>query len=269
MKLVINPTWSFEETVDAAYEAYTGVGITSRGYRNSVLMAWGNIVGKRRALDDLSRLIDEYGGKKALAEAMGVSYYSLRKIEKHFHRLPEPLSVTPAPLKVRMVLNQTVPTEEDRENEFKEITANNRNPVRTILNTVDEYAVAYLNSEGGRILWGITDDSHTVTGVSLTLAQRDELMRGVNGKIAEIQPAVDPTAFRIYLHPIYDEVDQIIVDLFVVEVDVPKSNSSRICWTSGNKTFVRVEGVTQKLSGPAIQDWIEHRQYKLIQMGES
>ena len=51
----------------------------------------------------------------------------------------------------QFILNQPVSVEETRHYEFKEIKG--RNPVDTIKNTVDEYVVAFLNSEGGRIYW--------------------------------------------------------------------------------------------------------------------
>src|SRR5712692_7130583 len=113
MKLIINPTWNFEEVFYASQEAYIGSGITSQGYRNSVLMAWGNVVGKTRALDEFNRLVKEHGNKKSLAEAMGISQATLRKIEKHFLQLPEPFSVAPPMLRIKFVRDQQIAIEED------------------------------------------------------------------------------------------------------------------------------------------------------------
>src|ERR1700679_1851674 len=48
-----------------------------------------------------------------------------------------------------------LPHDESRGVEFKEVRGNN--PVSAIVNTADEYAVAFLNADGGRILWGVRD----------------------------------------------------------------------------------------------------------------
>ena len=62
-----------------------------------------------------------------------------------------PENFTPEPLKHTFVLNTVVTFEEDRRYEFKGITS--ARPASVIKNVADEYAVAFLNSEGGRILW--------------------------------------------------------------------------------------------------------------------
>ena len=258
MKVIINQSWSFEDAVKASYEAYIGSGITSKGYRNSVLMSWANAVGKERALGDFNRLITEFGSKKALAEGMDINPSTLRKIERFFLALPA-LSIAALPqFEEPMVLHQTIQHDEDREHEFKEISLSNRDPVKSIASIADEYAVAFLNSRGGRILWGITDKTHAVVGVKLNLTQRDELRRRLFDKFANVRPAVDLTAFSVNFHPVLDGPAS-IEDCFVVRVDVPKGTLGRLYFTGSNGTFVRVDGVKQRLSGPAIQEWIERR----------
>src|SRR5262245_52485044 len=98
----------------------------------------------------------------------------------------------------RFVLNEPIFEEETRHCEFKEIKG--RNPVDIIKNSADEYVVAFLNSEGGRIYWGIRDSDRVVVGVKLTSSQRDEIRRVVGEKLAQIQPSISPTAFRINFH---------------------------------------------------------------------
>ncbi|TOQ03806.1 AAA family ATPase, partial [Vibrio parahaemolyticus] len=46
--------------------------------------------------------------------------------------------------------------EEDQTTEFKEIKGNN--PKQSIQKPLDKYILSFLNSEGGSIYWGITDD---------------------------------------------------------------------------------------------------------------
>lgn len=95
MTVIIDPVWSFDETVKAAHEAYIGYGITSTGYRNGVLMAWGSVVGRERACAGLTEFITDKGSKKEAADALGISIWSLRKIERHFKSLHEKQSGVP------------------------------------------------------------------------------------------------------------------------------------------------------------------------------
>src|SRR5687767_9680133 len=106
-------------------------------------------------------------------------------------------------LKARFVLNEPISEEETRHCEFKEIKG--RNPVDTIKNSADEYVVAFLNSEGGRIYWGIRDSDRVVVGVKLSSSQRDEIRRVVGEKLAQIQPPISPTAYRITFHETYSQ----------------------------------------------------------------
>lgn len=89
MKLIIDPAWSLERTIEAAFEAYTGIGITSRGYRMSVLMVWANIVGRKRAVSELLALRSRLGGWRLLATEVGVGEATLRRVRQHFEAVPE------------------------------------------------------------------------------------------------------------------------------------------------------------------------------------
>jgi hypothetical protein len=258
MKVIINPNWSLEDAVEAAWKAHRGGGITSQGYRNNVLRTWGNVVGRQCALEEFNKLVNEYGTKKAFAEALGTSVTSLRSIEKHFLGIPLDKKLEYFPKISKFILNDVVRLDEDRNIEFKEISIGNKNPVSTIVNTVDEYTVAFMNSEGGSIYWGISDRPHVVLGVKLSTFSKDDVQKGIYNKIASIKPSIDPTFFKLIFHNIFSK-DCLVDDLYIIEFYVPKSNSRNLYFTGGNETFVRIEGVKQKLLGPAIQDWIERR----------
>ncbi|MDJ0552958.1 MAG: ATP-binding protein [Microcoleaceae cyanobacterium MO_207.B10] len=125
-------------------------------------------------------------------------------------------------------------------------------------NTADEYVVAFLNSEGGSILWGITD-TRQVVGVSLDNQKRDSLRTVVAQKLSSIQPNIDPTRYKIIIHSIYDDNDKLIPDLTVVEIKVPLIKTKDPFYTSSGDAFVRVDGSIRKISGPALTDWIKER----------
>lgn len=66
---------------------------------------------------------------------------------------------------MQFTIGEQVNCEETRSVEFKEVKG--QNPLGSIANTADEYAVAYLNSSGGKIFWGIRDTDRIVVGVEL------------------------------------------------------------------------------------------------------
>jgi hypothetical protein len=161
------------------------------------------------------------------------------------------------PIEVTFVLNAPVSIEEIRNYELKEIRGTN--PVDAIKNTVDEYAVAFLNSEGGRIFWGIRNSDRRVVGVQLSYPERDKLRQLVTGQLNAIQPPIDPTQYRIELHCVHDNDSSSLPDLYVVEVVVPRVKSWKPYYTGGNEAFVMVDGVKKKLAGPALTEWILRR----------
>lgn len=158
----------------------------------------------------------------------------------------------------RYVKDKPVRSEEDRNCEFKEVRGND--PVRQIKNTADEYVVSFLNSgEGGHILWGIRDADRVVVGVPLTYVQRDKLRLDLVSKLNEIQPRIDPTKYRVSLHPVIGSDNSLEADLFVIEVHVPAQECYEPYYTGGHECFVRVDGCKKKLGGPALTDWIKEK----------
>src|ERR1700728_1627503 len=112
---------------------------------------------------------------------------------------------------------KTLLLEESRGIEFKEVRGNN--PVNSIVNTADEYAVAFLNAEGGRILWGVRDSDGIVVGIPLDRQQRDRLRKSITDKLHSIQPPIDPTQFELNLHPV--RFTETPGSLYVAELIVP------------------------------------------------
>jgi hypothetical protein len=256
MRINISQRSSFEEVAWAAGQAYNPGNIYVSSYRNLILKLWGSMVGRKRALEDLHEFIKKHGTKKAAAAALHMSPKSLREIELHYQSILDDLDLIPEPLSSKMIRNEVLSIDEDRECEFKEVKGSN--PVDSIKNTVDEYAISFLNSEGGRILWGITDAQKMILGIHLTASQRDQLRREIVNKLVAIQPSVDPTAFRITFHQVYED-DTLVKDVFIVEVTIPKANTPTLHFSGSGETWVRIDGVKQKLKGPAIQDWLMRR----------
>jgi DNA modification methylase len=153
--------------------------------------------------------------------------------------------------KMRFIRNQPVPVEETKYYEFKEIKG--MSPVSAIENMADEYSVAFLNSEGGRIFWGIRNDDRVTVGVLLTYRQRDEVSKAIDHKLSQIQPAIAPSTWRVEFHQVYEN-GCAIPDLFVVELIVPRASQSNFLYGTGKgEVFVKTNSGKKKLSLTELQ----------------
>jgi hypothetical protein len=159
----------------------------------------------------------------------------------------------------RFVMNKAVEVEETRYYEFKEVKS--KKPLEVIKNTSDEYVVAFLNSEGGRIFWGIRGSDRHAVGVLLTARERDELRRIVTEKLNQIQPAISPTAYQINLHRIFqDDACEIVEqDRYIVEIVSPRSVNNDLYATASGEVWVKTDSGKRKLSVPGIQDEVRRR----------
>jgi len=154
-------------------------------------------------------------------------------------------------------IGAVLPIEETRSYEFKEVKG--QNPVGSIKSTADQYAVAFLNSEGGRIFWGVRDSDHKIVGVRLSLRDCDEVRRVVTEKLTAIQPQVAPTDYRIDIHKLYQR-GRVVPDCRLVEITVPRSRTRDLYFTGSNEAWVKTDGGKKRLSGPEIQQEVVKRQ---------
>ena len=158
------------------------------------------------------------------------------------------------PTQIRFLLNQPVPFEETLFYEFKEIGGGNA--IRSISDTSDIYAVAFLNDKkGGRIFWGIRNKDRITIGVSLNEQQRDDLRVKVSEKLGAIQPSI-VGHWQIELHSVYDLQGEVVEDLCVVELVVSPPQRREVFYTSKGEIHVKTEGGKKKLIGPAVTEFI-------------
>ena len=151
----------------------------------------------------------------------------------------------------RFVLHKPIPLEETRHYEFKEVKGSN--PVGAITNTADEYAVAFLNREGGCILWGVRNEDRLTVGVSLNYQERDKVAQSVDNKLFTIRPSLAPSSWCLNFLHVYDD-DAAIMDLWVVQLVVPSQSETNVLYTTGSgKAFVKTSSGKKMLSVDEIQ----------------
>ncbi|MDM5455236.1 AlbA family DNA-binding domain-containing protein [Peribacillus simplex] len=144
---------------------------------------------------------------------------------------------------------------EDQEYEFKEISGGN--PRNAIKNNVAEYATAFLNNQGGRILYGITDD-RKVKGFTANASLIDEIKQAIYNSLRQIQPPLSGNHYQIEFHSVYDSNSQVIEDLYVLEVVIPPSHDRKaIYFDKGRHLHIRLDGVKHTLNGNEIISFIQ------------
>jgi len=162
----------------------------------------------------------------------------------------------------KFVLGKSMQVEENRNYEFKEVKGNNA--VRSIVDVVDQYAVAYLN-EGtistGIIYWGVRNDDRVIIGVRLNYSERDELRRLVVEKLHQINPEVAPSGYEIKLYPLSSLKKQ-NSDLYLIEVKISSYPSELLYATGKDEVYIKTDAGKKKLSSVEIQREILKRHSK-------
>ena len=161
------------------------------------------------------------------------------------------------PTQSRFIQGAPVPFEETIFYEFKEIRS--RNPASRIEEVSDEYAVAFLNRQGGRIFWGIRDSDRITIGVKIDERARDDIRVKVSNKLGTIQPPISPEHWQLEFHNVYDLQGETVEDLWVIELVVPPPQERGVFYTGSGKLFVKDNGVKRELRGPAITEFIRER----------
>lgn len=160
------------------------------------------------------------------------------------------------PTQIRFFHEKAVPFEETLFYEFKEIKGNSFN---RITKDADEYTVAFLNREGGRIFWGIRNKDRITVGVKLNEEQRDDVRRIVSEKLWAIRPPISDEDWQLEFHQVYDLQGEIIENLRVIELLVPPHEEKEVFYTNSGELFVKTAGGKQKLLGPQITEFIRDR----------
>ena len=161
------------------------------------------------------------------------------------------------PTQIRFVQNQPVPLEETLLCEFKEVKGGN--PVSSIEDTSDIYAVAFLNRKGGRIFWGVRNSDRITVGVPLNERQRDDLRVEVSEKLGSIKPPISVEDWHFELHNVYNLQGETVGDLWVIELVVHPREEKDVFYTSKWELHVKTEGGKKKLLGPQVTEFIRRR----------
>ena len=121
--------------------------------------------------------------------------------------------------------------DEDRFHEFKAIQ-NAKSPTRRISDYVGKYVNAFLNTSGGTIYFGVTDDG-VIKGVWLSRSDRDTLRLALDSMMHAFFPPVDPALIQLYFVPV---VEAPRYPTFVVEIHVSPGPAAVYLMAKGKAT---------------------------------
>lgn len=159
---------------------------------------------------------------------------------------------------IKYELGKEIEEVEKRNVEFKEIKGNN--PCNSIIDNAEIYTNAFLNSKTsgiGVIKWGITDDG-IIKGVRLSKKDRDIIGRKISERIGQMKPYVSTEGIQITFEEVVCN-DEIIKDLYVVEISVESVVSNILFSTSKNEIYIKTDGGKRKLNSFEIQQELQRR----------
>ncbi len=146
--------------------------------------------------------------------------------------------------------------EEDLQHEFKEIKGNS--PVDHIKSNVGEYITSFLNSDGGTIYYGISDNKE-IKGVLLNDKQKDQVRRSVVDAVSGISPSMSPDNILLEFVDVYNEKFEKLYNMYVLEIHISNQLDKKEIFLYKNEIQLRVNGVKKKLQGREIVDYIRRK----------
>jgi hypothetical protein len=114
-----------------------------------------------------------------------------------------------------------------------------------------KYVPAFLNSGGGRLMFGVEDDGKIV-GVPLDRAQRDAVRLSVDALV------VEPDCTHL-LELVFSPVIGAAVERFIVELCIAPGEPNILYCTRAGEHFVRKNSAVYMLKGAALMSYVAQK----------
>jgi hypothetical protein len=205
--------------------------------------------GEAALRSDLIRQIEETGYLGCVAQCMLA--WNGHYIRRASHKIPDRhRHVSLKRSGAHYIMGETLEKEEDDTFEFKAVQQT-ANIVAHIGRICSKYVPAFLNSGGGRIMFGVDDDGKII-GVPLDRGQRDAIRLNIDGLVVEPDPShlID----LVFCHVIGASVER-----YVVEVCVGAGDVGQLYCTRAGEHFIRKNSAVYMLKGPALMSYVEQK----------
>ncbi|XP_066281505.1 schlafen-like protein 1 isoform X1 [Branchiostoma lanceolatum] len=135
--------------------------------------------------------------------------------------------------------------------------------------TVAKYICAFLNSDGGTLMVGVTDDGQ-VCGVSCDHRREDNVRIDIDSVIKGFRPQVFPSQYSVKFTPVLEQ--SIHGDaptnrkVLSITVHTPTDRHQGLYATPHGEVFVRRDGSVEELSASGVQEWCRRNYQKDLQV---
>lgn len=101
MSIIVDPKWTFMDVLKAAWAAYPGGVQLGAPNRVKALERWANVIGRKRAVNELNVVLSQYSSYKEAAKAFGMSVSTLKRIRDNFQAMPEVTPFSSMPTRIQ------------------------------------------------------------------------------------------------------------------------------------------------------------------------
>lgn len=137
--------------------------------------------------------------------------------------------------------DEKVPIHEDPQNELKTIKSDD---LKMMEEYIEKYVCGFLNSKGGTLYLGITDDGRAV-GIKFDRRTMDEICVLFDKKLKKFSPAVRADQYSIKKCPLINRKTGVNhKDYYVVEVRVQQGDLNELYFTDRQQCFIRKQAST-------------------------
>lgn len=169
-----------------------------------------------------------------------------------------PILTDPGPPAVAsFIYNSQFQEDETQVTEFKACAPQNFE-TEIAVTMLSKYICAFLNTIGGVLYYGITDD-HVVKGLVLTSSQRDKLRLGIDQCCNAFHPEVDPGKVSIRFEKVLYSDGGERRDAFVVVIRVQKGDPGVIYFTPDHKAWVKRQASIRELKSTSLVAFIKKK----------
>lgn len=186
---------------------------------------------------------------------LSLSHSLSKSLSQHLERIP---------LKKRQyfIINEIVNEGEDYETEFKNYRFFENEEIipKEQSEKIKHLICALLNSRGGRIYFGITDNK-IVKGNKLTYQNQDELRLKLLNLTTNFYPECKATKISVHFIPIKDKNNKFLIEQYVTKVIVKQGDTDKL-YSISNKvydSYIRLQGQDSHCSPYVIEKEILER----------
>ena len=139
---------------------------------------------------------------------------------------------------------------ENMQNEFKYFKSLS---ISYLEDLIEKYVCSFLNSKGGTLYLGITDDG-TVHGIKLTRRNLDEISVAFDRKLKNFTPPIRADQYCIKANFVKDRrSNSSIRDLYIMEIEIKQGDPSDLYFTDMKECFIRKQASSILLQPAAIK----------------